>query len=66
METVFHIRSETYAEKTRRLLSRQQIPYHVQRKTSAEGCTALFRSSIPSERIYPLLRANRIPFLIGE
>lgn len=62
METTFRIASETYAEKTRRLLTRQQIPFRVQRTTTPQGCAAKFHVSASPEYLAVLLRTHQIPF----
>lgn len=62
MKAVFRITSETYTEKTTRLLAQNHIRYRMQKTTGAEGCTAKFTADVNSERVFSLLRANRIPF----
>ncbi|MBR3679064.1 MAG: hypothetical protein IKL87_02540 [Oscillospiraceae bacterium] len=61
-ETVFQVASETYAEKTARLLDRSRIRYRMQKTTGPQGCTAKFTVILAPEQVFPLLRTHRIPF----
>ncbi len=65
METVFTVNSETYAEKTRRLLQRSRIRFRVVRTTTSQGCTAKFFVMGDAAPIFSLLQANRIPYHQG-
>ncbi len=65
METVFLVPTETYAEKTKRLLAQYRLPYHMQRVTAAEGCTARFVVRHSPDVVLSLLRGSRIPYRSG-
>ena len=65
MDTQFLISSETYAEKTKRVLERAHIRWRVQRFTAPEGCTFRFTVPAPPAVVYPLLQAARIPVQAG-
>lgn len=62
METYFTVGSETYAEKTNRLLNRYRYPYRVTKVTGASGCAYRFRVSAPADDVFSLLTAHGIPY----
>ena len=62
METLFVIRSQTYADKAQHLLSRYRYPYRVARITGKDGCMYRFRVSAAQQDIFDLLNASGIPF----
>lgn len=62
MDTQFVVASETYAEKTRRLLDRYRYRYRLTKTTGASGCTYRFKVSGASEPIFALLSTHGIPF----
>ena len=65
METQFMIPSETYAEKTKRVLERAKIRWRAQRFTAPDGCSYRFTAFAPPAAVYPLLRAAGIPAQAG-
>lgn len=62
MDTQFVVASETYAEKTRRLLERYRYRFRMTKTTGASGCTYRFKVSGASESIFALLAAHGIPY----
>lgn len=62
MQIHFTVRSETYAEKTRRLLERYRYHYQMQKITSREGCNYHFSVAADADQLSALLNANRIPY----
>lgn len=62
MQIHFLVRSETYAEKTRRLLERYRYHFGMQKTTSREGCVYHFTVAGDADQIAALLNAARIPY----
>ncbi len=62
MLTHFLVRSETYAEKTRRLLERRRFHFRMQKTTANEGCAYHFAVAAPAAQIGELLNAHGIPY----
>jgi len=62
MQVHFTVRSETYAEKTRRLLERYRYRWQMQKTTSREGCSYHFTVAADADQLAALLQANRIPY----
>ena len=62
METHFVVQSETYAEKTKRLLSRYRFRFLVRKVTAAAGCSYQFTVAAEPAAVFALLSAQRVPY----
>ncbi|MBR5405180.1 MAG: hypothetical protein IK107_02705 [Oscillospiraceae bacterium] len=63
MQTQFTVRSETYAEKTRRLLERYRYHFGMQKTTGRDGCTYRFTVAVQdTDELAALLQAAGIPY----
>lgn len=65
MDTHFTIPTETFAEKTKRVLERSRIRWRMQRFTAPEGCAFRFTAFAPPAAVYPLLTGAGIPYHAG-
>ena len=64
MDTHFVVQSETYAEKTKRLLTRYRFRFQVRKVTAAAGCSYHFTVAEAPAAVFALLNEQQIPYQI--